>query len=117
MKHQPILISIPLWCDWKKVNIAKQFNNTLISIPLWCDWKFDLITFGHSFGSNFNSFMVRLEDLFLPFEPRIVCYFNSFMVRLEVYTCSGIRPLFCLFQFLYGAIGRNLFNGAEADEL
>ena len=32
-------VSIPLWCDWKKIDRINLAKVKIVSIPIWCDWK------------------------------------------------------------------------------
>src|SRR5690606_29137578 len=75
-----------------------------ISIPIWCDWK--RLRFLPLLVPNyFNSYMVRLEVVSGEKFPPKAWNFNSYMVRLEVIRLISQYPTI-VFQFLYGAIGR-----------
>ena len=75
------VISIPVWCDWRKNGTNIWNCENYISIPVWCDWRFSDSMFCICLY-NFNSSMVRLKDLLGDF-------------RLK---------FFEIFQFQYGAI-------------
>jgi len=34
-----IIVSIPVWFDWKLYNNPKPVGSKLVSIPVWFDWK------------------------------------------------------------------------------
>ena len=36
-----VVISIPVWCDWKVVKEVVKEELPEISIPVWCDWKLE----------------------------------------------------------------------------
>src|SRR5690606_29137580 len=97
-------ISIPIWCDWKAVQLCFCRRSEQISIPIWCDWKWDRTLYhllqrlfqflygaiGRKFDhasslqkQNFNSYMVRLEVADYFKRQNRQSNFNSYMVRLE----------------------------------
>ena len=57
-------------------------------------------------GTDFNSSMVRLKDLFFGAIATSVFNFNSSMVRLKELTAPATFTINFSFQFLYGAIKR-----------
>ena len=123
-------VSIPIWCDWKGNATPPDLITMVVSIPIWCDWKAGLFYFvafpavfqflygaigrcrlqnRQGWNTGFNSYMVRLE----------VCLFsnslNDASVSIPIW-CDWKLPTnqrvlkFRVFQFLYGAIGRIVFN-------
>ena len=35
--HDPLIVSIPLWCDCDEIEQKLKAQDYLVSIPLWCD--------------------------------------------------------------------------------
>ncbi len=109
-----ILVSIPIWCDWKEEFHAVWGSTQFVSIPIWCDWKLRVRTltcrlqylfqfqsgaieriFGgrrrfSEVGFQFQS--GAIESLLLPMTLRRTQRFNSNLVRLKGSNCSIENP-------------------------
>ena len=133
---QSILVSIPIWCDWKSKALACLIRGSLVSIPIWCDWKSKQN--GYEYMTTEFQFLYGAIGRGDPAALRPgYCRFNSYLVRLEGSRadsrCSQVSvsiPIWCdwkdreltvdahkfQFQFLFGAIGR-LYELLEANLL
>ncbi len=123
----PLLLSIPLWCDWDAKPNGRVRCPSRLSIPLWCDWDAAGVPTTAAGGHTFNPTVVRLglgtaqlyAQLSLSFNPTVVRLgplptgvfdrippaFNPTVVRLGHHVPGRRRPHAGRFQSHCGAIG------------
>ena len=100
------VVSIPIWCDWKRMGYTYQKNVVEFQF-LYGAIGSVLHTSPPSPPPRFNSYMVRLEAVL------VECHHFSRFVSIPIW-CDWKMVLeeqttfWVLFQFLYGAIGSRI---------
>ena len=81
LKRGPVIISIPVWCDWWRITIHFEFyqinfNSSMVRLVA--------SSVSHLIAdiSHFNSSMVRLVEAKRYMDAAAEMHFNSSMVRL-----------------------------------
>jgi len=100
-----LIVSIPLWFDWKDAIWASEIVPAIVSIPLWFDWKIQPglstktnITFQFHFGSIGS---------FTHFRPKLLFFFVSIPLWFDWKNrdVEAVKTYMPLFQFHFGSIG------------